>query len=95
VNIPTLKKPNVFLPLLLSFAALTLVLGHAALYGVVQEADEGTPAHIFQLLMLLQIPLVASFAITWLPRAPRPTMKLLALQAGAALAAVLAVVYFT
>ena len=95
MNVPTLKQPAAFLPLLLSFAALVLVLGHAAIYGIVHQADEGTPAHIFQLLMLLQLPLVASFAITWLPRAPRPTLKLLALQAAAALAAIVAVVLFT
>ena len=35
----------------MSFAALAMVLGHAAMFGVVHEADEGTAAHIFQLLI--------------------------------------------
>ena len=48
---PSLKQPSAFLPLLLSGAALALVLGHAAIYGVVHAADEGTPAHLFQLLV--------------------------------------------
>jgi hypothetical protein len=35
-----------------------------------------------------QIPVLAFFAIKWLPRAPRQTLYVLALQAGAALAAI-------
>jgi len=90
-----IKQPSAFVPLLMSSAALALVLGHAALFGVVHEADEGTAAHIFQLLMAAQIPVVAFFAIKWLPRAPRQAFPVLALQAGAALAAIVAVFFFT
>ena len=39
------------------------MLGHAAIFGIVHEADEGAAAHIFQLLMATQLPLVAFFAI--------------------------------
>jgi hypothetical protein len=42
-----------------------------------------------------QVPVVAFFAIKWLPRAPRPTLRVLALQAGAALAAFAAVFFLT
>jgi hypothetical protein len=62
------------------------------MYGVVREADEGTPAHIFQLLIVAQLPIVAFFAVKWLPRKPRSTMIVLALQAGAALAAIAPVI---
>jgi len=79
----------------MSFAALALVLSHAAIYGVVHEADEGIPAHIFQLLMAGQVPVVAFFAIKWLPRAPGQTLQILALQAGAALAAIASVFFLT
>jgi hypothetical protein len=34
-----------------------------------------------------QLPVLIFFAIRWLPRAPRQTLYVLALQAGAALAA--------
>jgi hypothetical protein len=34
-----------------------------------------------------QLPVVAFFAIKWLPRSPRQALLVLALQAGAALAA--------
>jgi len=88
-----MKKPSALVPLIMSFVALALVLGHTAIFGVVHEADEGTPAHIFQLLMAGQVPIVAFFAIKWLPRAPRQALQVLALQAGAGLAA-LAPVFF-
>jgi hypothetical protein len=95
MNFPSIKQPSAFLPLAMSLAALAMVLGHAAIFGVVHEADEGTPAHIFQLLMAAQIPVVAFFAIKWLPRAPRQTLHVLVLQAGAALAAIAAVFFLT
>lgn len=62
-------------------------VAHVALFGVAREADEGTAAHIFQLLIATQLPVVAFFAIKWLPRSPRQAMQVLALQAAAGLAA--------
>jgi len=82
-----MKRPSAFLPVAMSFAALATVLGHIIMFGVAREADEGTAAHIFQLLMVAQAPIVAFFAIKWLPRTPRQALQVLALQAGAALAA--------
>lgn len=92
---PSWKQTSVSLPVIMSLSALAMVLGHVALFGVVHEPDEGTPAHVFQLLMVAQIPIVAFFAVRWLPRAPRKTLYMLALQAGAALAALVAVVFLT
>ena len=89
-----MKQPSAFLPVAMSFAALATVLGHVAVFGVVREADEGTAAHIFQLLMAGQVPIVAFFAIKWLPRTPRWALQVLALQAGAGLAALAPVFYF-
>ena len=88
-----LKRPSAFLPVVMSFAALALVLGHVAVFGAAREADEGAAAHVFQLLMVTQAPIAMIFAIRWLPRAPRQALQVLALQAGAALAA-LAPVFF-
>jgi hypothetical protein len=93
MNISTLKKPSALLPLAMSFAALAVVLGHVAMVGVAREADEGTAAHIWQILMAAQIPVIAFFAIKWLPRTPKQALVVLALQASAALAA-LAPVFF-
>jgi len=84
-------KPHAFvwsalLPLGMSVAALALVLGHSAVSGGVRETDEGTAAHLWQLLMVAQVPTVAFFAITWLPQAPRPALLVLGLQAALVLA---------
>jgi hypothetical protein len=77
----------------MSLAALATVLVYLAKYGVVREPDEGTAAHLWQLLMAGQLPVIAFFAIKWLPRSPRPALYILAFQAAAALAA-LAPVFF-
>jgi hypothetical protein len=81
------RNPSALLPLAMSLIALALVLGHVALYGALREADEGAVAHLWQLLMAGQLPVLAYFAIKWLPRAPRPALSVLALQAVAVLAA--------
>ena len=88
-----MKQPSAFLPVAMSFAALATVFIHVAVFGAAREADEGTAAHIWQLLMGGQLPIVAFFAIKWLPQAPRQALPVLALQAGAGLAA-LAPVFF-
>ena len=88
-----MRKPSGFIPVAMSLVALAVVLGHVAMFGPAREADEGSAAHLFQLLMVAQLPIVMVFAIRWLPRAPGPAVRMLALQTGAALAA-LAPVYF-
>ena len=93
MDISIVRKPSAFLPLAMSFAALVTVLVHVALFGVARETDEGTAAHIWQILMAAQIPIIAFFAIKWVPRTPRQALPVLALQGGAALAA-LAPVFF-
>jgi len=82
-----LKNPSAFLPLAMSFAALATVLIHIALFGAARQADEGTAAHIWQILMAAQIPIMAFFVIKWLPRTPIHALAVLALQGAAALAA--------
>jgi len=82
-----LKKPSAFLPLVMSITALAIVLGYLAVNGVVREPDEGTAAHVWQLLMAGQVPIIALFAIKWLPMATRQALLVLILQVGAALSA--------
>jgi len=82
-----MKQPSAFLPVTMSLIALATVAIHIALVGTAREADEGTAAHIWQLLMSLQIPIVVFFALKWLPQAPRQAPMVLALQSLAALAA--------
>ena len=87
-----IRQPSAFLPVAMSLAALATLLVALAIGGAVRETDEGTAAHIWQLLMGGQLPIVAFFAIKWLPQAPRQALCVLALQVGVALAA-LAPVY--
>jgi hypothetical protein len=93
MNVSIMKHPSAVLPMAMSFAALAVVLVHITRFGVAREVDEGTAAHIWQLLMAAQVPIVAFFAIKWLPRTPKQALLVLALQVGAALVA-LAPVFF-
>ena len=95
MNAHPIKTPSALIPMGMSLAALALVLVHFARVGLVHEADEGTEAHLFQLLMAGQGPVVAFFAARWLPRLPRQALLVLALQACAALAAFAAVYWLT
>lgn len=95
MNVSLIKRPSAWIPLAMSLVALAVVLGHVFVFGIVHEADEGTAAHIWQLLMAGEIPIVAFFAIAWLPRSPKQALPVLALQAGAYLASLAAVFFLT
>ena len=85
---PSIKQPGAFLPLVMSIAALAFLLTHFAMFGNVRAPDERAPARIFQLLLAAQLPIIALFAIKWLPRAPKQTALILALQASAGIVAI-------
>ena len=95
VNVSLLKQPSAYLPLVMSLSALALVLAHAAVYGVIHEADEGTAAHVWQILMAAQLPIVAYFLLKWLPSRPKESLQILALLAGTWLANFAAVYWLT
>ena len=86
-----LKRPSAFLPLAMSSAALAVVLFYLGLHGPAPQADEGAAAHLWQILMAAQIPIVAFFALRWATRFPWQAAPVLALQIGAALAAMVPV----
>jgi hypothetical protein len=87
MNLALLKQPSAFIPIAMSFAALVVVVSHVVRFGVTREADEGAAAHLWQLLMAGQVPVIAFFAIRWLERRPRQALLILALQAAAGLTA--------
>jgi hypothetical protein len=89
-----LKRPTALIPIAMSLIALALVIGYAAIVGTARQPDEGAAAHVWQLLMAGQVPLVAWFAIKWLPADPGQALRVLALQVGAALAAMFPVWWF-
>lgn len=89
------RKPTAFLPIVMSLIALSVVVVMLSVFGVAnQPKDEGTAAHIWQLLMAGQLPLLAFFAIKWLRRARRQALYILALQAGAIVASLTPVFFF-
>jgi hypothetical protein len=79
-----LRHPSAFVPPALSLAALAVVAGHIALFGGAREPDEGAAAHLWQLLMVGQVPFVMIFVVKWLPRAPRAALAIFVLQLAAA-----------
>lgn len=93
-NDSLLRQPSAWIPLVMSLAALALLLGYVAIFGVVHQEDEGTPAHLFQLIMMAQLPVVAYFAIKWLPKRPKQSLLVLVLQAFAWIIPIVAVIWF-
>ncbi len=82
-----IRQPSAFIPIAMSTAALGTVLFHIVTVGTAPQPDEGAAAHIWQLLMAGQVPIVFFFAIRWAPEKPREAVPILLLQAVAALAA--------
>ena len=90
----TFARPSAFVPLAMSLAALAIVVGHIMFFGAARQADEGAAAHLFQLLIVGQLPVVAFFAIKWLRRAPKDAVAVLMSQALAGVLACAPVWYF-
>jgi hypothetical protein len=89
----TFKRPSAFLPIAMSVIAVAVIIVHIAGSGTAPEKDEGTAAHLWQLLIAAQVPIVAFFIFKWIPQAPRATLSVLAAQIAMALLA-LAPIYF-
>jgi hypothetical protein len=94
VNTTLLKRPSAAIPIVMSLVAFAIVIGYAAMFGTARQADEGTAAHLWQLLLAGQMPVIVFFAIKWLPAEPRQALLVLVVQVGAALAAMFPVWWF-
>jgi len=94
-NSSLFKQPSAWIPLAMSFAALAMIVVFVAINGFASSGngDEGAPARIFQLIMLAQIPIAGYFAIKWLPRQPKQSLKVLALQAVAWIIPIVTIMY--
>lgn len=93
MKVSSIKQPSAILPIAMSLAALATVLYHIAMFGTAPQPDEGAAAHIWQVLMAGQIPVLAWYAVKWVPQSPKAAVQVLAVQLVAALAA-LAPVYW-
>ena len=78
-----MRQPTGYLPVAMSLGAFAMIVWFVAVHGVMHQADEGAQAHLWQLLVAGQVPLVAYFALSWLPRARRRALVVLGLQAAA------------
>ena len=66
-----ITRPTALVPIVMSLLALAiLILALTLGVGRSTDGDEGAAAHIWQLLMIGQMPIVAFFAIYWVPREP-------------------------
>lgn len=88
-----LKRPSAFLSLAISAGFLAVFLVRFLQGTLVRQPDEGSVAHLFQILVPAQLLIIAFFAISWLPKKPKSALQVLALQ-GCAVLAVFAIVYF-
>jgi hypothetical protein len=102
MNLSLLRKPSAFVPLLMSAAALALIIGYVVtgphepnlvVENGVTRQDEGAAAHLWQLLMGLQLPVILYFGAKWLPRDPKAALTVLGVQFIAGLAAAFPVWY--
>ncbi len=89
-----LRHPTAFLPILVSLVIVAFGIQEAVTVGL-RQPDEGTAAHLFQILIPLELVLIAIFAFTWLPRSPRAALAVLALQVGLVVAILAGVVFLT
>ncbi len=78
------KKPSAWSPVIMSLGALVLVGVQMTAYGTQPERDEGALAHVWQLLVLGQIPIIGFFVFRWLRAYPREGAAVLAAQLLAA-----------
>jgi hypothetical protein len=88
------RIPSAVIPLVMSGVALATVVTHELFSSSAPTSDEGAAAHVFQLMFAGQAPVVAFFAMKWLPREPSWALFVMALQAAAALVALTPVVIF-
>lgn len=88
-----LKQPSAWIPFGMSFLALALLLGYVTIFGTTRHEEEDAPARLFQLIMAAQLPVIAYFAIKWLPKRPKGSLLILALHALAWILPILAVIW--
>jgi len=89
------KQPSAWIPLAMSFVALAMIVVFVAINGFASSGngDEGAPAHIFQLIMVAQLPIAGYFAVKWLPKQPKQSLMVLALQAIAWVIPIVTIIY--
>ena len=68
-----IKEPSAWIPIVLSLGMMAFIVTYISIFGIAApspDADEGTPAHIFQLWLGLEALMIGYFAIRWFPQRP-------------------------
>lgn len=70
----------------MSLAAFVLLVAYVFFFGITRDTqqDEGTAAHLFQILMGGQVPIVGWFIVRWIHEEPKRVIQIAALQMVAA-----------
>ena len=89
-----IRRPIAWIPIAMSLAILLMVVTTLSVAGTARQADEGTAAHIFQIWLVIEVLVMAAFAVQWLPRRPTAALAVLIVQILCALAACAPVFYF-
>ncbi len=89
-----LWNPSGWAPIVMSLSALAAIGVHILKSGTAPQPDEGTAAHIWQLLMAGQLPFVGWFMLRWIPERGRAALTVSAIQLGAMGAALFPVLWF-
>ena len=85
------KKASALIPVVMSLTALALVGIEIAIHGMTPEGDEGALAHLYQLMVVGQVPVISFFVFRWLRRAPLQGLRVVVAQAFALAAALVPV----
>jgi MFS superfamily sulfate permease-like transporter len=87
MNISLIKKPSAWIPIAIPLLLSVMIFAGAVFGSVVRQPDEGTGAHIFQILMVIQFFIILYFIARWLPVAPKQGFLILLFQFLAIIAA--------
>lgn len=85
------KKLSAWSPVIMSIGAVVLVGVQIAMHGTQPTRDEGALAHLWQLLVLGQVPIIGFFVFRWFRANPRQGATVLVAQLLAAASALVPV----
>jgi tryptophan-rich sensory protein len=81
MNPAILKKPSAWIPITISLIVFAIMLIAIATFGApARQPDEGTAAHLFQIWLVVEVLMIAFFALKWLPRQPKQALLIVILQ---------------
>ncbi len=77
---PLIKQTSAWLPIVLSLVMIGIFIFYFRRSPIVHETDEGIPAHLFQIWLVLEFFMIGFFALKWLTQKPKQALVVLAIQ---------------